>query len=100
MTHGPELREGRPRTARRDPKSAHNWRLPAGPVAERVIDNLEWRLEDARDELVNDFHHATKRLSCSHFWVWNAPDDPLSAIFTAYDEKIDRAVSALKRALR
>ena len=63
-----------------------------------MIDNLEEQLEDARDELVNDFHHATKRLGCSHFW--DAPDDPLSAILTVYDEKIDRAVSALKRALR
>ena len=93
----PDLKNLR-RTARRDPKSAHNWRLPAGPVAERVIDNLEWQLEYARDELVTDLHRAAKGLGCSHYS--DAPDDPLSAIFTVYDEKIDRAVSALKRALR
>jgi hypothetical protein len=97
MTHGPEL-EGRPRTTRRDPKTAHNWRLPAGSVAERVIDNLEGQLEDARDELVNDFHRAAHRRGCSHFV--GAPGDPLSAMFTVYDEKIDRAVSDLRRALR
>lgn len=43
---------------RRDPKTVHDWRLPAAPVAERAIDNLEWQLEYARDELVTDLHGA------------------------------------------
>ena len=97
MTHGPDL-EGPRRTARRDPKTAHNWRLPAGPAAERVIDNLEGQLEDARDELVNDLHRAASGSAARI--LLGAPGDPLSAIFTVYDEKIDRAVSDLRRALR
>jgi hypothetical protein len=39
----PDLKSLR-RTARRDPKTVHDWRLPAGPAAERVIDNFEWQL--------------------------------------------------------
>jgi hypothetical protein len=93
----PDLKSLR-RTVRRDPKTVHDWRLPAGPAGERVIDNFEWQLEHARDGLVTDLHRAAKRLGCSHYS--DAPDDPLSAIFTVYDEQIDRAVSALKRALR
>ena len=54
------------RTVRRDPKTVHDWRLPAGPAAERVIDNFEWQLEYARDGLVNDLHRAAKRLGYSH----------------------------------
>ncbi|MFZ0605978.1 MAG: hypothetical protein WAN05_32290 [Roseiarcus sp.] len=93
----PDLKSPR-RTVRRGPKTVHDWSLPAAPVAERAIAKLEDQLEYARDELVTDFHRAASRLGCSHYF--DAPDDPLSAIFTVYDEKIDRAVSALKRALR
>lgn len=98
MTHGPKL-EGRPRTARRDPKTAHDWRLPAGSAAKRAIDNIEWQLEYARDELVDDLHRTASRLGCLHI-CFGAPGDPLSPIFTVYDEKIDRAVNDLRRALR
>jgi hypothetical protein len=102
MTEDPDL-EGRRlparRKVRRDPKTVHDWRLPAGPVAKRVIDNLEWQLEYARDELVDDLHRTASRLGCSHY-CFGAPGDPLSAIFSIYDEKIDRAVSDLRQALR
>ena len=93
-----DLDKGPRRPAKRAPKTVHNWRLPAGSLTGRVIDNLAWQLEAARDDLVDDFHRAAKRRGCSHFV--DAPGDPLSAMFTVYDQKIDRAMIALKRALR
>jgi hypothetical protein len=94
-----DLDKGQRRPARRDPKTAHDWRLPSGPAGERAIDKFEGQLEYARDELSTNLLRTASRLGCSHYF-FDAPDDPLSAIFTVYDEKIDRAVNDLKRALR
>ena len=83
---------------KKDRRVEHDWRRPAAPVTERVIDELENRVERARDELVNDLHHTAKRLGCSHYF--DAPGDPLSLIFGTFDDKIEQAVHALRRALR
>ena len=75
----------------------HDWRQPAAHVAERVIDQLEWQLEFARDDLVKNLHRTTKRLGCSHYF--DTREDPLSIVFSAYDVKIDQALRAFRRAL-
>ena len=93
-----DLDKGPRRPAKRAPKTVHNWRLPAGSLAERGSTTLRGSSKHARDDLVDDFHRAAKRRGCSHFL--GAPGDPLSAMFTVYDQKIDRAMIALKRALR
>jgi hypothetical protein len=70
------------RTVRRDPKAVHDWRLPAGPACERVIDNFEWQLEQARDGLVTDLHRAASRLGCSHNSTAQTIRSTLSSPFT------------------
>jgi hypothetical protein len=75
----------------------HDWHPPAAHGAERVIDELEWRIESARDELVVDLHAAAKRLGCSHYF--DHPSDPLSIMFSAYDAKVEKAMSTLRKAV-
>jgi hypothetical protein len=82
------------RPARKDRRVHHDWRQPAA-----AIDELEHRIEGARDELVNDLHRTSKRLGCSHYSV-GAPDDPLSLIFGTYDDKIEQAFGAFRRSFR
>jgi hypothetical protein len=83
---------------KKDRRVEHDWRQPATRVAERAIDGLEWQLERARDELATDLHRTAKQLGClDHFT--DAPGDPLSRIFSAYDVKIEQATRAFRRAL-
>jgi hypothetical protein len=96
MIRNPHLNTPGP-TARKDKRIIHDWRPPAAYDAERVIDELENRIECARDELVNDFHRTAKRLGCRDHFT-DAPGDPLSV--TAYDEKVEKAFGAFRRRLR
>jgi hypothetical protein len=52
---------------KKDRRVHHDWRRPAAHVAERVIDELEGQLEDARDELLTDLWNTAKRLRCAHY---------------------------------
>jgi hypothetical protein len=83
--------------ARKDKRVHHDWRQPAAGGAERAIDKLEDQLENAEDELATDIGRSASRLGCSHFF--DAPDDPLSVAFVAYNDKIKQATRALRRAL-
>jgi hypothetical protein len=86
------------RPGKKERRVHHDWRQPAAHATERTIDTLEWQLETARDELVADLRRAAKRLGCSHYS--DAPDDPLSTVFSAYDVKVEQAMFAFRRALR
>ena len=77
-----------------DKRVRHDWRRQP----DASIDQFEWRLETARNELVADLHRTAKRLGCAHYS--GAPDDPLSVVFSAFDDKIDQALSAFRRTLR
>jgi hypothetical protein len=92
----------------RQPKKArpvvHDWRPqptrrePTPRAADLAVNALGWALDAAGDELGLDLYHEAKRLGLTQ--LWDSPDDPLSKAFTAYYDKIDRALEALERALR
>jgi hypothetical protein len=79
---------------KKDKRVHHDWRRPS----DAAINKLEWQLETARDQLVKDLHHTNRRLGCSHYF--DAPDDPLSIVFSAFDDKIEQALCAFRRAIR
>ena len=93
-----------PRRPKRDQPVVHDWRPrptrrePTPRAADLAVKALGWALDAARDELGIDLYREAKHLGLTQFW--DAPTEPLNKAFVAYDEKIDRALEALERALR
>jgi hypothetical protein len=100
MIRNPDLHV--PRQPKKGRPISHDWRPQptrrAPTPRDLAINEVGWALETAGDELGRDLYHEAKRLGLTQ--PWDSPDDPLGKVFTAYYDKIDRALETLERALR